>query len=233
MLSVLSAIMSHRKQPASPLRVSPQPILKLGKSERTRAAILNAALDFIWSHPFRDMTVNSLMTSTGLSRSAFYQYFDDLHELMETLLHMLQDEVFASAQPYFEGVGDPVVLLGESLAGLVRVGHERGPFLRAITDAAVTDSRLEKAWAKFTAGFDDAVEARIKADQEQGLTPVFDARPVAHALNRLDAYTLIDAFGAHPRSEPEPVREALARIWVSTLYGSEWLGKESSNLVRK
>ena len=88
--------MSNIKQSSSPLHVSPQPSLKIGKSERTRAAILNAALDFIWSHPFRDMTVNSLMAPTGVGRSAFYQYFKDLHEVMETLLDMLQDEIFAA-----------------------------------------------------------------------------------------------------------------------------------------
>ena len=75
--------MSRSKQSSSPLRVSPQPVPKIGKSERTRAAILNAALDFVWSHPFRDMTVNSLMASIGASRSAFYQYFKDLHDLMQ------------------------------------------------------------------------------------------------------------------------------------------------------
>ena len=57
---------------SSPLRVNPQPVLKIPKSERTRAAILNAALDFLWSHAFRDMTVNSVMASAGASRSAFY-----------------------------------------------------------------------------------------------------------------------------------------------------------------
>jgi AcrR family transcriptional regulator len=62
------------------------------KSERTRAAILNAALDFLWSHPFRDMTVNAVMASAGASRSAFYEYF-----------------------------GDPVAPMQESLTGLVRV----------------------------------------------------------------------------------------------------------------
>ena len=119
--------MSETKQSSSPLRVSPQPVPKIGKSERTRAAILNAALDFIWSHPFRDMTVNSLMASTGVSRSAFYQYFNDLHDLMQTLLDMLQDEIFDDAEPWIAGVGDPVALIHETLAGLVRVGYQRGP----------------------------------------------------------------------------------------------------------
>jgi len=225
--------MSKIEKSSSPLRASPQSTLKIGKSERTRAAILNAALEFVWSHPFRDMTVNSVMASTGVGRSAFYQYFSDLHEVMETLLTMLQEEIFTAVQPWLAGVGDPTALMQETLAGLVDVSYQRGPFLRAITDAASTDSRLEKAWVQFLAGFDDAASARIEADQKQGLIPDFEARPVAFALNRLNAYTLLHAFGQHPRKQPEPVREALARIWISTLYGSEWLGNESSDRVRK
>ena len=205
---------------------------KIGKSERTRAAILNAALDFVWSHPYRDMTVASLMKSTGVSRSAFYQYFSDLHEVMETLLTMLQEEIFTAVEPWLAGVGDPIALIQETLAGLVDVCHQRGPFLRAITDAASANPRLEEAWLQFLAGFDDAATARIEADQKQGLIPDFEARPVAYALNRLDAYTVLQAFGKHPRRRPEPVLEALTRIWTSTLYGANWLGKESSDLVR-
>jgi AcrR family transcriptional regulator len=225
--------MSDCNNASSPLRVSPRPVLKIPKSERTRAAILNAALDFLWSHPFRDMTVNAVMASAGASRSAFYQYFGDLHTLMETLLDMVQEEIFEVAAPWISGIGDPVALMQETLAGLVRVCYERGPFLRAITDAAATDQRFEEAWRQFLGSFDDAASARIEADQDQGLIPHFDARPVALALNRLDACTLIEAFGQHPRSQPEPVREALARIWISTLYGVEWLGQGSSDLVRK
>jgi AcrR family transcriptional regulator len=225
--------MSEIEKSLSPLRMSPQPTLKIGKAERTRATILNAALDLIWSNPFRDMTVSSLMASTGVSRSAFYQYFNDLHELMETLLDMLQQEIFEVAKPWLEGVGDPVTLLRETVAGLVHVCYQRGPFLRAITDAAVTDPHLENAWLQFLAEFDDAATARIEADQKKGLIPDFEARSVTYALNRLNAYTLLQAFGQHPRKQPEPVSEALARVWISTLYGSEWLGNESSDLVRK
>jgi AcrR family transcriptional regulator len=225
--------MSKIEKSSSPLRASPQSTLKIDKSERTRVAILNAALEFVWSHPFRDMTVNSVMASTGVGRSAFYQYFSDLHEVMETLLTMLQEEIFTAVQPWLVGVGDPIALMQETLAGLVDVSYQQGPFLRAITDAASTDSRLENAWLQFLAGFDDAATARIEADQKQGLIPDFEARPVAFALNRLNAYNLLHAFGQHPRKQPEPVREALARIWISTLYGSEWLGNESSDRVRK
>jgi hypothetical protein len=33
----------------------------------------------------------------------------------------------------------------------------------------------------------------------------------------------IHAFGRHPRSNPEPVREAITRIWMSTLYQSRYV----------
>jgi AcrR family transcriptional regulator len=225
--------MSQNRRPSSPLHVSPQPVRRIVKSDRTRAAILNAALDFLWSRPFREMTVTSLMSSTNVSRSAFYQYFNDLHEVMETLLDILQQEILAACAPWISGVGDPVALIQETLAGLIRVCYQRGPFLRAITDAATSDERLEEAWRQFLGGFDDAASARIEGDQRQALIPEFDVRPVAIALNRLDAYTLVQAFGQRPRSQPEPVREALARVWISTLYGAEWVGKGASDLIRR
>ncbi len=194
--------------------------LNLRKSERTRQAILDGALEFLWSRPFREMTVSELMSTVGASRPAFYQYFKDLHDLMETLLRGLEDEIFGVTDPWFSGEGDPIVMLSESQAGLVRIGYDSGPILRAVADASPSDECLELKWTKFLGAFDDAVTARIEQHQEEGLIQAFDARPVAIALNRLDASMLIHAFGRRPRSNPEPVREALIRIWSSTLYGS-------------
>jgi len=188
------------------------------KSERTRQAILDGALEFLWSQPFREMTVAHLMSITGTSRSAFYSYFGDLHDLMETLLRGLEGDIFAAAVPWFSGEGEPIALLHHSLAELVRVGYERGPILRAVADASTSDKRLERSWAIFLGKFDDAVTAHIEQQQKQGAISVFDARPVAVALNRLDASLLIHAFGRRPRSNPDSVREALTRIWTSTLY---------------
>ena len=225
--------MSEMKQSPRRLRVDPTPALRIAKSDRTRAAILDAALEFIWSRPFRDMTVNSLMSSTVLSRSAFYQYFDDIHKMMETLLQMLADEIFTSSNHWLEGVGDPVALINETFEGLTQTCYRNGPFLRAVSDAAATDERFEKDWVQFLCAFDDAGITRIEADQAQGLIAAFDARPVAFSLNRLNAYTFIDAFGQRPRSKPKPIQDALARIWISTLYGAEWCEKGSSSLVRK
>jgi len=188
------------------------------KSDQTRTAILNSALEFLWAQPFREMTVAELMSITGVGRSAFYQYFKDRHELMETLLQDVGEAIFASAEPWFNGEGNATALLQQSLTGMVEVCFERGPILRAVAEASTSDERLECAWADFLAEFDDAINNKIEQHQAEGLIPTFDARPVAVALNRMDASLVIHAFGRHPRSNPEPVTEAITRIWMSTLY---------------
>lgn len=196
------------------------------KSERTRQAILDSALQFLWTHPFRDLTVAGLMANTGASRSAFYQYFSDLHELMEALLEEVGDEIMLVVMPWFEAESDPVPMLKETLAGLVNICYKRGPILRAVTNAAAGDKQLERAWFVFMDAFDEAATNVIERHQAAGFIADFPAQPVAAALNRMDAAMMIDAFGKRPRRSREEVLEALTRIWVSTLYGINALGEK-------
>jgi hypothetical protein len=87
--------------------------IKTTKVERTYLKILNSAMNLIWPPPFHDITVNSLMVSTGVSRAAFYQYFKDLYELMEALLTLL------------------------------RVCYERGPRLKVLVDSQLQTNGLK------------------------------------------------------------------------------------------
>ena len=84
--------------------------------------------------------------------------------------------------------------------------------------------RLERAWRAFLGQWDDAVEARIKAQQRDGLIPRLNARRIANALNELDAAVLAAEFGRRPQGDPRAVLDTLHRIWVGTLYGRP-LGK--------
>ena len=231
-MSVIRDTVSHPRA-TKRLVAEPEPIPRIGRSERTRAEILDAAFEYLWSRPFRDVTVNSLMATTSISRSAFYRYFDDIHELMQALLTRLESEILEGASPWLSENGDPVALLYESLAAEVRICYRHGPFIKAISDAAGTNAQLEDEWNWFLDRFDDAVSERIVADQELGLIEAFDPRPVATALNRVDAAMYVRAFGHRPRSRPEPIQEAITRVWISTLYGQQWATSRTSTLYRK
>jgi TetR/AcrR family transcriptional regulator, ethionamide resistance regulator len=191
-------------------------------SEEARREIMNAAVRFFWLHTFRDLTIGRLMEETPLSRSAFYQYFRDLHELVEHLLLEVAEVMRQTAHPWISGEGEPIAALRSSLRGVVQTAYDHGPVFRAISEAAPLDERVEKTWSAFMKGWDDLVEARIKAQQKAGLiSHSLDAQRIANALNALDASVLITHFGRRPQGDPEAVLETLHHIWVATLYGHQ------------
>ena len=195
----------------------------LRRSERARQEILENALKFLRSNAFRDLTVAELMVQTGFSRSSFYQYFADLHDLIKNLLHDLEQDFKALTEQWLFAESDPVAHLAAALKEFVKVSYQQGPIVRAVVEAAPMDDRLEKVWNDFVKNFDDAVTARIELDQAAGLVPDFKARPVAVALNRMDIGIVVHHFGRRPRSKPDPVYRSLARIWISTIYGQDAL----------
>ena len=106
---------------------------------------------------------------------------------------------------------------------MVNVCYQYGPIVRAVSDAAPTNEGLEKEWTRFVKDFDDMVTQRIEHQQVSGLIKPFDARPVATALNNMNAELVRQHFGRRPRSNQKSVRDAIIRIWVATLYGDNAL----------
>ena len=95
--------------------------------------------------------------------------------------------------------------------------------LRAVSEAAASDARLNRDWTQLVKGSDAIGAARIEQQQAAGFSPDFPALPVAIALNQFDSALLIDQFGRRPRGNPGVVLQALTRIWVSTLQGPQAL----------
>jgi len=221
------------KLSASGVVIKAAPTQVIGRSERVRAEILNAAFRFLWSRPFRDMTVNNLMEQTSVSRPSFYNYFADTHELMESLLAILESDILEGTNPWLSDEGDPVELLHESLATEVHICYRCGPFLKAVTDAAGADARVEAGWYGMLDRFDNAVSQRIGADQELGLIESFEPQTIATTLNQVNASMYVRAFGKRPRGRPEPVLDAISRVWISSLYGQRWVSSRKSTLYRQ
>ena len=181
---------------------------------------MESAVRFLWEHNFRDLTIGELMADTPLSRPAFYQYFKDLHQLIESLLSEVEAVMHLTANPWINGEGEPIAALRKSLKGVVQTCVDHGPVFRAVSEAAPLDERLEQTWSAFMGLWNAQVEARIKSQQQEGLiSKSLDARRIANALNSLDAALLIEHFGRRPQGDPKAVLKTLHHIWVSTLYG--------------
>ncbi len=209
-----------------------------GRSRRRRSpeeaerAILAAARSFLEERPFREMTVEAVMARTGLSRPAFYVYFRDRHDVVARLLEGVGGLLFAVDRRWLAGgPGDGREEAVEALVGALWRSSETfvryGPVLRAISEAASGDSRVEEVYRLgLIERLVEAVTARIARDVEAGLSPAdLDPEETARALILMTERYLLDAFG-RPSHKPSRGKSAavigtVENVWVRTLYGSE------------
>lgn len=61
--------------------------------------ILDAAEEFLRGRPFREMTVEAVMSRTGLKRPAFYVHFRDRHDLALRVVEVIGGEVAEMIEP--------------------------------------------------------------------------------------------------------------------------------------
>ena len=115
--------------------------------ESTRREILLAADRLLRERPYRELSVETVMAQTGLTRTAFYRHFDDVTDLVLRLFADVGRSCTpsASAGSRTAGVDYPTAAL-EGLAGIVDFFVQHGPLVRAIAEAAATDEQIERAY---------------------------------------------------------------------------------------
>jgi TetR/AcrR family transcriptional regulator, ethionamide resistance regulator len=198
------------------------------KPEEAERVILAAGRAFLEEHPFREMTVEGVMVRTGLSRPAFYAYFKDRYELVTRLLEGVGGLLFALDWRWLSGTADgndARKVLVDALRAGSETFVEYGPVLRAISDAAGYDARVEEVYrGGLIQRLVAAVAARISRDIEAGVTPdELDPEQTARALVLMTERYLLDAFGRPERRpsrrETEAILDTVEVVWVRTLYG--------------
>jgi TetR/AcrR family transcriptional regulator, ethionamide resistance regulator len=198
------------------------------KPEEAERVILAAGRAFLEEHPFREMTVEGVMVRTGLSRPAFYAYFKDRYDLVTRLLEGVGGLLFALDWRWLSGTADGNDVR-KVLVDALRAGSETfveyGPVLRAISDAAGYDARVEEVYrGGLIQRLVAAVAARISRDIEAGVTSdELNPEQTARALVLMTERYLLDAFGRPERRpsrrETEAILDTVEEVWVRTLYG--------------
>jgi len=183
--------------------------------EEARQQIRDAAVGFLREHPFRDMSVDAVMAQTQLARTAFYRHFDDVTELIEQLQEEVGGELYALAKKW--NVSAPQEFAAATHRGLTDIAHffqEHGPLVRAVSDAATTDERVEASYNKMVAAYDKLIARGLDAMIAAGRLEPCDTRALARALNLASLTYLLDSFGREPTTDPETVVNTLEIIWL-------------------
>ena len=190
------------------------------KPEAAELEILNAAENFLREFPFREMTVDDVMSRTGLSRPSFYEYFRDRSQLVIKLTERLGARNRAIGEIWLRGQ-QPIEDLRRVMYEFADLAVTQGHLLRALADAANSDHKVETNYRKEIETTIDGVAQRIREDMARGLTSLhgIDPHNIASALIIMSHNYFIEKLGRRPQANPKTVADTLSAIWMRVLYG--------------
>jgi AcrR family transcriptional regulator len=188
------------------------------RPEDAQSEILEAAEAFLREHPFHAMTVDDLMTRTGLSRPSFYEYFHDRHDLVIKLVEKLRNRIFPVTEEWLNGQGDPRAELRSGLASFISIYQEHGHLMRALSAAATQDRQVAEVYGGLRARLVEVSAERIRCEIRQGRTRPLDPEETARALVVMGDRYLAEKFEQSDEPDVHSAIEALTTIWMRVLY---------------
>lgn len=192
------------------------------RPEAGEREILDAAEKVLRERDFRDLTIDQVMSRTGMVRSAFYNYFGNRNELVLRLLQRVEAEMMSVSQAWLEeSPDDPAGRIRDALEQVAEIYAQHGHLLRAVHEASYHDHEVESYYRQgFLENFADAVAARLHAEKAAGRTSVDDPEQIASALLLLNAELFAERLGCATGGvdSPPAVAQTLSEIWVRTIY---------------
>jgi AcrR family transcriptional regulator len=188
------------------------------KKDAARARIRDGAIEVLRTTPFRDLTVDRIMATTGISRSAFYHYYDDLSSLVVSVAGELGPDLYAVVVRWAEdGEDDFLAAMHVGVAGIVDFFQHNGPILQAVVDAAATHPEVDRAYLDFLAAYDRVIVRGLDGMITRGQLAPCDTVSLARALNLMGERFMLDSFGREPFADPASVRDTMELIWMRTI----------------
>ena len=189
--------------------------------EETRRTIMSAAETFLRERSYRELSVDALMTRTGMTRTVFYRHFDDIPSLVLALMQEFGAELVQVAEEWSRVERVTPEVARARLALLINFHVRNGPIVHAVAEAAHHDEIVEQAYGAMVEQFIALTARTIEYRIETGEFEAVDAPEVARALvGMLNTY-LGQTFGRSPRVEPERALETVWTIWTRTLFPSQ------------
>ena len=188
------------------------------KERRTAAelAILDATEALLSTREFRDLTVEDVMATTGLSRTTFYRYFPDLESVLLRRLTELGGDLRRAADSWLQ---DPFTGL-EAGVEFVALFKEHGRLFLAFEQAAGAGTEIGVAWRAVIQEFTDGYSEFIEDLCEQELSNIQRPRETARALVAMTERYLIDTYGRGPAVDVVVAASTLADIWQRALFSA-------------
>ncbi len=166
-----------------------------------------------------ELGVERIAGGAGISRTAFYFYFRDKRELLMRLTEDVAELLYAEADLWYSGEGEPEAEMREALGKIAALYEQHSPLLRVIVEVSTYDEEVAAFWRAVLGRFIEASRERIELEQAAGKAPASPAHATAFALVWMTERTFYQLVVQEPPFSREDAVEALVGVWMRGVYG--------------
>lgn len=171
-------------------------------------------------HSYTELSVEQIAARAGISRTAFYFYFNDKRQVLMRLVEGVSQLFYDQADRWWSGSRpDDPGELREVLSNVLKMYGEHAAVLTAIVDAASYDDEITAFWQGLMERFIDATRDYIETEQKAGrggnLEPASAAFVVVWMTERAWYQHL-----TRPTVSDEGLIDALTEAVWSTVHGA-------------
>jgi len=191
---------------------------QVARGDRRRTALLEALDQHLREGSLDSINIADISRSAGVTRSAFYFYFDNKAAAVAALMNEMYDESMV-ATDLLRGDGTPVERVEGMVRGLFTAWDRHEHLYRAMYDARATSTTVRELWDNDRESFVPVIAQIIDAERAAGNAPAgADSSHLASVLLELNDRMLERLALGGPLGRDELV-DAVVTVWVQTIYG--------------
>jgi AcrR family transcriptional regulator len=194
------------------------------RSDHRREAILDALDRWLQESSLDAINIAAISKQAGVTRSAFYFYFENKGAAVAALTERILDETFAVTAaftgPAFTVASDPPrQRIYAMLEGLFATCEGHRHLFRAMLEARGSNAAVRAIWDDARESFVESIAAMIRADRSASRAPEgVDAVVLASVLLEFND-RLLERLTLGGSLTREQLMDGAAAIWLGTIYG--------------
>jgi TetR/AcrR family transcriptional regulator, ethionamide resistance regulator len=212
--------MTSSSRPAGTRRSGPIDQRHIEHKKLTARHMLPAVERLLEDETYPELTVEQIVAEAGISRSKFYNYFEDKEELLRALAEDVMGAILDASRTWWMLPPDATKEdLFEALRHLFEVYSPHSTLMLAVAESSSHDSRVREKFLQIMEYGVVGVTDYIRAGQRAGeLEPDIDALPAAQWLTWMFERGLSHLSRSPAEYEPERVVRAASDILWKALH---------------
>ncbi|TYL51982.1 TetR/AcrR family transcriptional regulator [Nocardioides sp. BGMRC 2183] len=189
------------------------------RGDARRSALLVALDQLLREQSLDEVNVADISRRAGVTRSAFYFYFESKAIAVMALMAELYDDASGATDALVAAEGEPEERIRAVITRLFDSVDATPHTYRALLEARATSATVRELWDAGLVDFAGEVAAMITAERAAGrAAPGPDAAALAAVLLDLNNHALErHSLGSGPPRQEHI--EALTAIWLRAVYG--------------